>query len=198
MSFANPLDRMIKALASLPGIGEKSAMRLALFLMREEQGIARELANALILMKEKVRFCRLCQNLTEEEVCFLCRDERRNRDLLCVVEGPVDLLSVEKTGAYRGLYYLLHGTISPLDGVGPEQMKLDRVAKRVREGKFSEVILATNPNPEGEATALYLKKLLDPVGVKISRIASGVPLGGTLEYTDAQTLARSLITRREF
>ncbi|MBI2067457.1 MAG: recombination protein RecR [Deltaproteobacteria bacterium] len=194
----NPLEHLATVLTKLPGLGKKSAMRLALFLVKEEKGITQELGQALLRMKEKVRFCRLCQNLTEEEVCHLCRDDRRHRNQLCVVEGPSDLITVEKTGQYRGLYYLLHGTISPLDGVGPEELKLDRLVKRIREGKFSEVILATNPNVEGEATALYLKKLLTPLKVKMTRIASGVPIGGTLEYTDAQTMAQSLLTRREF
>lgn len=192
-----PLARLVKALTSLPGIGEKSATRLALFLLKEEREITRELAQALIAMKEKVGFCRLCQNLTEEEICLLCRDDQRNHQTLCVVEGLVDWMAMEKT-EYRGLYYLLHGALSPLDGVGPEEMKFEKLVKRIKEGKFQEVILATNPNPEGEATALYLKKLLAPLGVKLSRIASGVPVGGTLEYTDAQTLSRSLQTRHEF
>lgn len=191
-------DRLAKALSRLPGIGQKSATRLALFLAKEEKGIARELASALAAVKEKVRFCTLCQNLTEEEVCPLCRDSRRDPSVICAIEGPADLIAVEKSGGYRGLYYLLHGVLSPLDGIGPEEMKLDRFVKRIREGRFREVILATNLSPEGEATALYLKKLLAPLGVKTSRIASGIPVGGTLEYTDAQTMARSLLTRREF
>jgi recombination protein RecR len=194
----NPLERIIQLLSRLPGLGQKSALRLALFLMKDEKGTAQELARALISMKEKIRFCRLCQNLTEEEVCSLCRNDGRNRDLLCVVEGPTDLLAMERSGEYRGLYYILHGALAPLDGVGPGEMNLDRLVKRIREGKFSEVILATNPNPEGEATALYLKKILDPLHLKLTRIASGVPVGGTLEYSDAQTLARSLITRRDY
>ncbi|MBI2083569.1 MAG: recombination protein RecR [Deltaproteobacteria bacterium] len=194
----NPFERLVKALTKLPGIGEKSASRLALFLTKEDRGISQEIANALIVMKEKIHFCKLCQNLTEEDLCSLCRDPRRNSSLLCVVEGPQDLIALEKTSEYRGLYYLLHGVISPLDGIGPDEMKFERLIKRIREGKFSEVILATNPNPEGEATALYLKKLLSSLGVKLTRIASGVPVGGTLEYSDPQTLARSLLTRREF
>ncbi len=194
----NPLDRLIKALSRLPGIGQKSATRFALFLVRDEKGIARELAEALIFVKERTRFCSLCQNLTEEETCSLCRDKGRDPHLLCIVEGPEDLLSLEKSGEYKGLYYLLHAALSPLEGVSPEQLKLDRLVKRVRQGGFAEVILATNPNPEGEATALYLKKILAPLGVRLTRIASGIPVGGTLEYTDAQTLARSLITRRDY
>ena len=194
----NPLDRLIKALSHLPGIGQKSAARLALFLLKDEKGASQELAEALVAARERVRFCSLCRNLTEAETCSLCRDPERNRSLLCIVEGPADLMAVERTGEFRGLYYLLHGALSPLDGIGPEEMRFDRLVKRVREGKFREVILATNPNPEGEATALYLKKLLTPLGPAISRIASGVPVGGTLEYTDAQTMARSLASRRDF
>ena len=194
----NPLERLVKSLARLPGIGEKSATRLALFLVKEEKGVSWELIQSLTEMKEKVRFCSLCQNLTERETCGLCSDPGRDARTLCVVEGLADFLSMEKTGEYRGLYYLLHGALSPLEGVGPAEMKFDRLVRRVREGKFQEVILATNPNPEGEATALYLKRLITPLGVRISRIASGVPIGGTLEYTDPQTLARSLMNRREY
>ncbi len=193
-----PLERLVRALSQLPGIGERSATRLALFLVKDEKGVAEELGRALIALKEKVRFCSLCQNLTEEPVCSLCRDPARNPQILCVLEGPADLLAVEKSGEFRGFYYLLHGVLSPLEGVGPEEMRLGRLVKRIREGKFSEVILATNPNAEGEATALYLKKMLSSLRIKVSRIASGVPVGGTLEYTDAQTLARSLLTRRDF
>jgi len=198
MKSPAPLERLVRALSQLPGIGERSATRLALFLVKDEKGVADELGRALIALKEKVRFCSLCQNLTEEPVCSLCRDPARNPELLCVLEGPADLLAVEKSGEFRGFYYLLHGALSPLEGIGPEEMKLGRLVKRIREAKFSEVILATNPNAEGEATALYLKKMLSSLKIKLSRIASGVPVGGTLEYTDAQTLARSLLTRREF
>ncbi|MBI2982169.1 MAG: recombination protein RecR [Deltaproteobacteria bacterium] len=194
----NPFERLVKVLRQLPGIGEKSASRLALFLLKDDRGVSQEIAQALIAMKEKIHFCKLCQNLTEVDFCAVCRDTRRNASQICIVEGPQDQVALEKTGEYRGYYYLLHGVISPLDGVGPDEMKLDRLVKRIREGGFSEVILATNPNPEGEATALHLKKILAPLGVKLSRIASGVPVGGTLEYSDAQTLARSLLTRREF
>ena len=198
MKSPAPLERLVRALSQLPGIGERSATRLALFLVKDEKGVADELGRALIALKEKVRFCSLCQNLTEEPVCSLCRDPARNPELLCVLEGPADLLAVEKSGEFRGFYYLLHGALSPLEGIGPEEMKLGRLVKRIREAKFSEVILATNPNAEGEATALYLKKMLSSLKIKLSRIASGVPVGGTLEYTDAQTLARSLLTRRDF
>ncbi len=193
-----PLERLIRALKALPGMGEKSSTRLALFLVKDDKGIAQELAGSLVAVKEKVHFCRLCQNLTEEELCPICRDERRNGKTLCIVEGLVDLMAMEKTGEYDGLYYLLHGVISPLEGVGPEQIKLDRLTQRIREGRFREIILATNPNAEGEATALYLKQFLAPLGIKISRIASGIPVGGTLEYSDPQTLARALSLRRDF
>ena len=200
ISVPNPVERLAKALTRLPGIGSKSAMRLALFLIleKDQAGVARELADALITVKEKIRLCASCQNLTEAELCSLCRDDRRDAGSLCIVEGLVDLLALEKSGEYQGFYYLLHGAISPLDGIGPDEMRFDRLLKRIRQGKFREIILATNPNPEGEATALYLKKVLAPLGIKLSRIASGVPVGGTLEYTDSQTLIRALNTRRDY
>ena len=197
----NPLERLVKAFSRLPGIGEKSATRHALFLLRDEKGLARELAEAMISMREKVRFCRICQNLTEEELCSICNNPSRDPHTICVVQEPVDLLSLEKTGEFRGLYHILHGSLSPLDGIGPDQIRIQGLVKRVKErvpAEVSEVILATNPTPEGEATALYLKKILTPLKVKVTRIASGVAVGGTIEYTDAQNLSRALGTRREF
>lgn len=194
----DPIDRLVKALSRLPGIGEKSAMRLALFIVRDAKGLALELGEALDVVRERVRFCKDCQNLTEVELCAVCRDHDRDPRVICVVQEPVDLLMVEKTGEYRGLYHVLHGALSPLDGVGPEDIRTQALIQRLREKDVGEVILATNPNPEGEATALYLKKALAAFPVKITRIASGVPVGGTLEYTDAKTLAKSLGNRKEF
>lgn len=194
----NPLESLVKIFTRLPGIGKKSASRMALFLLREEEGVSQDLVKSLTALKEKVRFCKLCQNLTEEAVCSLCRDSQRNQSVLCILEGPEDLNSIERSGEYNGFYYLLHGAISPLEGIVPEKMKFEKLIRRIKEGNFREIILATNPNPEGEATALYLRKILAPLGIKMTRIASGVPVGGTLEYSDPQTLARSLSTRREF
>jgi recombination protein RecR len=194
----NPIDRLVRALRRLPGIGEKSATRLALFILRDDKELANDLVSALTFVREKVRFCKVCQNLSEEEICPICQDSNRDRRLICVVQEPVDLLAVEKTGEYRGLYHILHGALSPLDGIGPEDIRIQSLVKRIQEGGITEVILATNPNAEGEATALYLKKILSPFGIKITRIASGVPVGGTLEYTDAQTLSKALGNRKDF
>jgi recombination protein RecR len=194
----NPIERLVRALRRLPGIGEKSATRFALFVLRDSQGLANDLIDALTFVREKVKFCRLCQNLSEEELCSICGNSERDRRLVCVVQEPVDLLAVEKTEEYRGLYHILHGALSPLDGVGPDDIRIMSLVKRIQEGGVSEVILATNPNPEGETTALYLKKILAPLGVRLTRIASGVPVGGTLEYSDPQTLAKSLGNRKDF
>ncbi|HSA58650.1 MAG TPA: recombination mediator RecR [bacterium] len=196
----NPIDRLVSALSRLPGIGEKSATRLALFILRDAKGLSGDLIDALTHVREKVRFCRLCQNLSEDELCPICEDPQRDRSRLCVVQEPVDVLMVEKSEEYRGLYHVLHGALSPLDGVGPEDIRAANLLQRLQDGAVSEVILATNPNPEGEATALYLRKAIaetDP-RVKITRIASGVPVGGSVEYTDSKTLARALSNRRDF
>lgn len=203
MNSANPLERLVRALSRLPGIGEKTATRLALFILRDTKGLAGDLTQALTFVREKVRFCKICQNLAEEELCSICRNPDRDRRLVCVVQEPVDLLTLEKTGEYKGLYHVLHGVLSPLDGIGPEEIRIEGLVSRIREtgrgeGGIKEVILATNPNAEGEATALYLKKILSPFGMKITRIASGVPVGGMLEYADAQTLSKSLDNRKEF
>lgn len=194
----NPLERLVRALRRLPSIGEKSANRLALHILRDSKGLAKELIEALTFVREKVRFCQNCENLTEEDLCSICKNTGRDRGLLCVVQEPVDLLMIERTGDYKGLYHILHGALSPLDGIGPEEIRIESLVKRVRKGGVTEVILATNPTPEGEATALYLKKALSPAGVRMTRIASGLPVGGTLEFSDAQTLSKSLDNRKEF
>lgn len=198
MSVLHPLERLVRALNRLPGIGEKTAMRLSLFILRDTKGVANDLIQSLTSMLEKVRFCRICQNLTEQDLCNICQDPGRDPSMICVVQEPVDLLMIEKTGDYRGRYHVLHGALSPLDGIGPEEIRSQGLLKRVQEGAIREIILATNPNPEGEATALFLKSNLAVSGVKITRLATGMPVGGTLEYSDAQTLAKSLGNRREF
>ncbi len=191
----NPIERLVKALSRLPGIGEKSAMRLALFIVRDTKGLADELIEALTFVREKVRFCRLCQNLTEEDLCAICREPDRDAHVICVVQEPVDLMMMERTSEYHGLYHVLHGVLSPLDGIGPEDIRLQGLVGRIKEGEVREVILATNPNPEGEATALYLKKIMAPLGVSLTRLALGLPVGGTLEYTDPKTLSKALGNR---
>lgn len=193
-----PLERLIRSLRRLPSIGEKSATRLALFILRDTKGLAQELIDTLSFVRDRVKFCKICQNLTEEDPCPLCRDSSRDPSVICVVQEPVDLMMMEKTGTFKGLYHILHGAISPLDGIGPEEIRMEDLVRRVREGKVREVILATDQNAEGEATALYIKQALSTLGTKMTRIASGVPVGGTIEFTDPQTLARSLDNRREF
>ncbi len=194
----NPLERLVKAFTRLPGIGEKTATRLALFTLRDEKDTGRELAEALIFIKEKMHFCQQCQNLTEAELCIICRDPNRTPSLICVVEDISDLVALEKMGDYRGHYHVLHGALSPLDGVGPEELKIKSLMRRIEQGTTAEVILATNSNPSGEMTALYLKKVLAPFKISISRIASGIPIGANVEHTDAQTLSRAIESRREF
>ncbi len=194
----NPLQRLVNAFCQLPGIGEKSATRLALFVLRDERGVGQELATALKFVKEKMRFCQECQNLTEAEFCSICLDTNRAANTICVVEDLADLLALEKTGDYKGRYHVLHGSIAPLDGIGPEEIRIRSLLERIKGGAIQEVILATNSNSTGEMTALYLKKQLGSYDVRVSRIASGIPVGGNVEHTDAQTLSRALESRREF
>lgn len=192
---SNPIERLIRELSRLPGIGEKTATRLAFHILRSPDAHARELAQALVEVKEKIRLCEVCMNLTEASPCAMCGDARRDRRLVCVVAHPPDLYAIERTGGYRGLYHVLHGVLSPLDGVGPDDLRLKELLQRL--SGVEELIVATSPNVEGEATALYLAKVVRPLGVKVSRIASGLAVGGELEYADGVTIARALEARRE-
>lgn len=194
---AAPLARLIEEFYKLPGIGPKSAQRLAYYLLRMPAAEAHALASAILEVKERVIFCSICQNVTEADPCRICSDPERDRSVICVVEEPLDILAVERTQAYRGLYHVLHGAISPMDGVGPEDLKVRELLERLRQGEVAEVILATNPNLEGEATAMYLGRLLAPLGVRVTRLARGLPAGGDLEYADDVTLARAIEGRRE-
>lgn len=194
---AAPLARLIEEFYKLPGIGPKSAQRLAYYLLRMPAGEARALAEAIIEVKERVTFCSICQNVTEADPCRVCSDEQRDRSVICVVEEPLDILAMERTRAYLGLYHVLHGAISPMDGVGPEDLKVAELLNRLRSGEVQEIILATNPNLEGEATAMYLGRLISPLGPKVTRLARGLPVGGDLEYADDVTLARALEGRQE-
>ncbi len=194
---AAPLARLIEEFYKLPGIGPKSAQRLAYYLLRMPTAEARSLAEAIIEMKERVTFCSICQNVTEVDPCRVCSDERRDRSVICVVEEPLDILALERTHAYCGLYHVLHGAISPMDGIGPEDLKVAELLNRLRSGQVQEIILATNPNLEGEATSMYLSRLLSPLGPKVTRLARGLPVGGDLEYADDVTLARALEGRQE-
>jgi len=196
-SHAKPIDRLIEALTRLPGIGKKTASRLAFHILRSSLSDAQELARSILDVKEKIRLCSVCFNLTDDDPCQICQNPNRSREILCVVEGPNDLMAIETTGEYGGTYHVLHGTISPLEGVGPEDIKIKELIERLKKGKISEVILATNPTVEGGTTALYLTDLVRPLGVKITRIAYGIPVGSEIEYADGMTLLKALEGRRE-
>jgi recombination protein RecR len=194
---AAPLARLIDEFHKLPGIGPKSAQRLAYYLLRMPPAEAQALASAILEVKERVTLCSICQNVTEVDPCRVCSDDRRDRATICVVEEPLDILALERSGSYRGLYHVLHGAISPMDGIGPEDLKVSELLQRLRGDSVTEIILATNPNLEGEATSMYLTRLLKPVVVKVTRLARGLPVGGDLEYADDVTLARALEGRQE-
>jgi recombination protein RecR len=194
---AKPIDRLIEVLARFPGIGRKTASRLAFHILRSNLTEAQELAQAIVDVKEKIHLCSLCFNLTDEDPCWVCRDDHRNKEVLCIVEGPNDLIAIESTVEFKGRYHVLHGTLSPLDGVGPEEIKVKELMDRLRQEQISEVILATNPTVEGGATALYLTDLIKSLGIKVTRIAYGIPMGGEIEYADAMTLSKALEGRRE-
>jgi recombination protein RecR len=196
-STAAPLARLIDEFHKLPGIGPKSAQRLAYYLLRMPPVEAQALASAILEVKERVTLCSICQNVTEVDPCRVCSDDRRDRATICVVEEPLDILALERSGSYRGLYHVLHGAISPMDGVGPEDLKVNELLQRLRGDSVSEIILATNPNLEGEATSMYLTRLLKPIVARVTRLARGLPVGGDLEYADDVTLARALEGRQE-
>jgi len=195
--YAAPLARLIDELKRLPGIGQKSAQRIAFHLERAPREDVQRLAEALLDAKDKVRLCSVCNNLTESDPCNFCSDPRRDPEILCVVETPYNVVSVEKAHEFRGRYHVLHGALSPLQGIGPEQLKLKNLIDRLKDGTVRELIVATSPTVEGEATAVYLAKLIKPLGVKVSRIAMGIPVGSDLEFADEVTMLRALEGRRE-
>ena len=196
MSFyPAPLENLIHNLSRLPGIGQKSAARVALHILRSPRDLAESLAKSLLDVKEKIKFCSVCFNFTDQDPCVICADETRANGVLCIVEGPGDQLALEMTGAFRGRYHVLHGVLSPLDGVGPEDLKIGELIGRLGKEAIREVILATNPTTEGESTVSFLTKLLSEKGIKISRIALGIPMGGDLKYMDAMTLRHALKSR---
>jgi recombination protein RecR len=213
--FASPIARLVQQLAKLPGIGEKTAARLAFHILRAPPEDAAALAAAISEIRQKIRFCSVCCDLTEADPCAICRDRRRDGGLICVVAQPQDVVAIERAGGYRGCYHVLHGMLSPLDGIGPDDLRVAELLRRCSAGRdraadaedaaagsaigapVREAILATSPSVEGEATAIYLAKLLRPLGVRTTRIATGVPMGGELEYADQQTLARAIDGRRE-
>ncbi|MGZ4688914.1 MAG: recombination mediator RecR [Acidimicrobiia bacterium] len=194
--YEGPVQRLIDELGRLPGIGPKSAQRIAYYLLKVAPEDARRLAGAIVEVKEKISWCRRCFNIAEGEECGICRDSRRDSTVLCVVEEPRDIVAVERTQEFRGRYHVLQGTISPIEGVGPDQLRIKDLLHRIPAEGVQEVILATNPNTDGEVTAMYLAKVLTPLGVKVTRIASGLPVGGDLEYADEVTLGRAFEGRR--
>jgi recombination protein RecR len=195
--YEGPVQTLIDELGRLPGVGPKSAQRIAFYLLKVAPEDARRLATAIVDAKDKVSWCRRCFNIAEGELCSFCRDERRDSRVLCVVEEPRDIVALERTQELHGRYHVLQGAISPIEGVGPEQLRIRELLERIANEGVEEVILATNPNIEGEATAMYLARLLKPLGVRVTRIASGLPVGGDLEYADEVTLGRALEGRRE-
>ena len=195
--FAEPLARLIDELKRLPGIGQKSAQRITFHLERAPREDAERLAAAILDAKDKLRLCSLCNNLTEQDPCEYCTDPRRDPEVICVVETPYNVVAIEKTREYHGLYHVLHGALSPLQGIGPDQLKLKNLVERLKGGKVKELIVATNPNVEGEATAIYLSKLLKPLGLKVTRIGMGVPVGSELEFADEVTMLKAMEGRRE-
>ena len=197
LSFPPPIQKLIAELSRLPGIGPKTAQRLAFFLLSQDRAALAELTGAILAAKDKIRYCTTCCNLAEEVACPICRESSRRRDVVCVVQDPRDVAAIERTHDFKGLYHVLHGAISPMDGIGPEQLKIKELLGRLSGGAVGEMILATNPNIEGEATALYLARLIKPLGIKVTRLAHGLPVGGDLEYADELTLARALENRRE-
>ncbi len=191
------LNELAAQFERLPGIGKKTAQRLSYFILEQPPERAKKFAEALVNAREKIHFCECCQALTDLDKCSICNDDNRDKSVICVVENPKDIMAFERTREYRGLYHVLHGAISPLDGVGPEQLKIKELMSRLADGTVTEVIMATNPTVEGEATASYISRLLKPMGIKISRLAYGIPVGGELEYADEVTLSRALDGRNE-
>jgi len=195
--FAQPIARLIDELKRLPGIGQKTAQRLAFFILREDREQALSLSEAIRDAKEKIRECSVCNNITDIDPCQFCTSPTRNRKTICVVEEPANIIAIEKTRTYSGLYHCLGGVLSPLQGIGPEQLKIKSLLERLKGGTVEEIIMATNPTAEGEATAMYISKLIKPLGVRVTRIAMGIPVGSDLEYADEVTMLKSLEGRRD-
>jgi recombination protein RecR len=196
--MVDSIEKLIEEFAKFPGIGKKTAQRMAFFVLKQRKEESEALAQSILDVKEKVRHCSLCFNITEDDPCTTCKDEKRDRSIICVVEEANDVAALEKTNQFKGLYHVLGGVISPLDGVGPDDLKVKELLSRLKSGSVKEVIIATNPSTEGEATAVYLSRLIKPLGVRVTRIARGLPAGGDLEYADQTTLANALEGRVEF
>ena len=195
-AYAQPIKRLISELGKLPGIGEKTAARLANYILRASTDDVKKLAESIVEVKKKIRLCRVCLSLTETDVCHICRDAARDQGIICVVEEPDAMAAIEESGEFKGTYHVLHGALAPLDGIGPDDLHLAELTRRVDGGKIKEVIIATNPNVHGEATALLIIRMLKGKNIKVTRIATGVPMGGDLKYIDKMTISRSLEFRR--
>jgi recombination protein RecR len=197
MRYPDAIQNVLDELGRLPGIGPKSAQRIAYWLLASDTADAERLAQSVIALKETIHFCPICWDFAEGETCEICADPRRDASIICVIEEPRDVMAIERTGEYRGHYHVLHGAISPMDGIGPDQLRVRELLTRLEDTDIKEVVLATNPNVEGETTAVYLARLIKPLGIKVTRIASGLPVGGDLEFADEVTLGRAIDARRE-
>ncbi|MBQ3114909.1 MAG: recombination protein RecR [Clostridia bacterium] len=195
--YIPPLANLIEQFEALPGIGHKTAQRLAFYILNSPKQYAEDFAKALTEAKANIKYCSVCQNITDKDTCDMCNDNSRDKSTICVIETPKDALLIEKTHEYHGLYHILHGAISPMDGIGPNDIKIKELLNRLNNTEVKEIIMATNPNIEGEATAMYIAKLVKPLGIKVTRIANGVPVGGDLEYADEITLTKAIEGRRE-
>lgn len=195
--YAAPIAKLIEEFEKLPGIGHRTAQRLAFFMLNSPYESVESLANALVDARKKIKYCSSCQNISDSDLCSVCSNAKRNANVICVVEGPKDVVAMERTREFKGIYHVLHGAISPIEGIGPNDIKIKELLERIKNNDIEEVIVATNPNIEGEATAMYISKLLKPLGIKTTRIAHGIPIGGDLEYTDEVTLSKALEGRRE-
>ena len=196
-NYALPIGNLIEQLSQLPGIGRKTAQRLAFYILDMDKLDAEKLASSIIQAKEEISYCSICCNLTDTDPCQICNDKKRDRSTICVVEGPKDVIAMERTREYRGMYHVLHGTISPMANVGPENIKVKELLERVYDEDLEEIILAISPTVEGEATSLYISRLLKPIDIRVTRIAHGIPVGGDLEYFDEVTLSKAMENRRE-
>jgi len=197
MYYAEPIARLIEELTKLPGIGPKTAQRLAFHILHMEPSVVEGIARTLVEARAKVKYCSICCNLTDQDPCQICADEGRDRSTICVVQEPRDVVAMEKTREYHGLYHVLHGALNPMEGIGIDDIRVKELVARLGDGQVQEVILCTNPNTEGETTAMYIARYIKPLGVKVTRIARGLPMGGDLEYADEVTLAKALEGRRE-
>jgi recombination protein RecR len=196
-AYAQPIKKLISELGKLPGIGEKTAARLANYILRSTEDDVIKLAESIVEVKRKIKLCRVCLNLTEEDTCYICSDTSRDQETICVVEDPDALAAIEESGGYRGTYHVLHGALAPLDGIGPDNLRLGELVRRINEGRVKEIIVATNTNVQGESTALLLTRIFKEKNIKLTRIAMGMPMGGDLKYIDKMTISKSLEFRRD-